>query len=385
MTDRYAKIKTDRLRAALGPSEIRIAFRSLEAAVKILHTADFHLKEYGDDRWMTLQRLIELGKKESVEIFVVSGDLFDKGINAENLRPKIREVFSNTGFRIVLIPGNHDKDSYRSEMWFGEDVVILTNLKVPFEYQAVRIWGMPFEPIEGERVFHNLRSIEDKLSTAKRNILLYHGELLDASFSRGDFGDEGEERYMPVKLSYFKDLKIDYVLAGHFHSHANSWKLGNGGYFVYPGSPISITRREIGQRKANIFETGQPPKEYLLDTPHFEEIVIEFDPFRDKKPIEIVKERFRDLHKEARIILNVRGFLDGKVIGMEEKELVEKIKRIAAERCAVECYEFKDVQVILEDDLAKRFMEKLEQTGYGEETKKELRDTALRAMMDIRR
>jgi hypothetical protein len=24
------------------------------------------------------------------------------------------------------------------------------------------------------------------------------------------------------------------------------WKIENGGYFVYPGSPISITKREMG-------------------------------------------------------------------------------------------------------------------------------------------
>lgn len=353
--------------------------------MKILHTADFHLREYGDDRWMTLQRLVELGKKEHIEIFLVSGDLFDKGIDAENLRPKIREVFSNTGFRIVIIPGNHDRDSFKRGVWFGEDVVVLTDLMTPFEYQSVKIWGMPFAPLEGEAILHELRSLGSNLTNDKKNILLYHGELLDAFFSRGDFGDEGEERYMPVKLSYFKDLSIDYVLAGHFHSRMNSWKLGNGGYFVYPGSPISITKRETGRRKANIFEPGQPPKEYPLDSPHFEHVVIEFDPFRDKQPIETVKEHFRHLHREAKVVLNVKGFLNGKAVGIGEKELVEEIKRIAAGRCVVECYDFRDVQVILEDDLAKRFMQELEQTGYEEETKKELRDTALKAMMDTKR
>jgi len=62
--------------------------------MKVLHTADIHLREYGDNRWKALQKLIEIGKKEEVEVFVVSGDLFDKDIDAEVLRPKIREVFS---------------------------------------------------------------------------------------------------------------------------------------------------------------------------------------------------------------------------------------------------------------------------------------------------
>src|SRR3989304_2726941 len=93
--------------------------------MKILHTADIHLREYGDERWQTLKTLIDIGKKEKIEVFVISGDLFDEKIDAENLRPKIREIFSNNGFSIVLIPGNHDHDVYK-DMYFGEDAKILT-------------------------------------------------------------------------------------------------------------------------------------------------------------------------------------------------------------------------------------------------------------------
>ncbi len=353
--------------------------------MKILHTADFHLKEYGDDRWECLQRLVEVGKRERVESLLISGDLFDRGIDAENLRPRIREVFSGTGFKIVIIPGNHDRDSYRSGMWFGEDCVVLTDLNTAFECKGVTIWGMPFEQIQGEELLNKLRSFGRNLSKHKKNILLYHGELLDAFFSRRDFGDEGEERYMPVKLSYFKDLRVDYVLAGHFHSNINFWKLENGGYFVYPGSPISITKREIGQRKANIFEVGKPPCEYPLDTPHFEEVVIEFNPFLETTPLETVKDRFDDLHPEAKIMLTVKGFLNGKAVGMNERELVDQIKRIAANRCVEERYEFKDIHLILEDDLVRRFMQKLDRTDYDGEKKKQIQDIAISAIMKSRR
>jgi len=49
--------------------------------MKILHTADIHLREYKDDRWKTLQKLIEIGKKEKIEIFMASG----KGIFSKKL------------------------------------------------------------------------------------------------------------------------------------------------------------------------------------------------------------------------------------------------------------------------------------------------------------
>lgn len=352
--------------------------------MKILHTADIHLKGYEDERWKVLRKLMEIGKEEKIEIFVISGDLFDKGIDAENLRPKIRELFTNNGFKIVLIPGNHDMDSYTGGIYFGEDTVILTDVNSPFEYKDIKIWGIPFEPIEGEKIINELRSLTNKLTPDTINILLYHGELLDAFFSRGDFGEEGEERYMPVKLSYFKDLKVDYVLAGHFHSRFDVWSLEKGGYFVYPGSPVSITKRETGQRKVNLFEVGTPPTEYPLDTPHFEEIVIELDPFKDQGPIEIIEKELTNIHKEATVILTVKGFINSKALGMSETDLVKKIREIASEKCIVKPPGFRDIAVILEDDLFKGFLKKLEQTEFEEEKKRQMRETAMRAMMMAR-
>jgi DNA repair exonuclease SbcCD nuclease subunit len=247
------------------------------------------------------------------------------------------------------------------------------------------IWGLPFEPIEGQKTLSKLRLLSGNLTKDKKNILLYHGELLDAFFSRKDFGDEGEGRYMPVKLSYFKDLNIDYVLAGHFHSKFDTWKLENGGYFVYPGSPISVTERETGQRKVNIFEVGSPPKEHLLDTPHFEEINIVLDPFVEEQPIDVVKERVARVHPEASIILTVGGFINGEKVGVSEVELVRRMREIAKGKCRKEpSFEFRDIHVILEDDLYKTFISRLEQRNYDQEKKKQLRDMALRAMMEAR-
>jgi len=352
--------------------------------MKILHTADIHLREYEDDRWKTLQKLIEIGKKKKVDIFVISGDLFDKDTNAENLRIKIRSMFSSNGFKIVIIPGNHDCNSYKSGMYFGGDTAILSDLSTPFEFKDIRIWGMPFETIEGKNILIKLHSLANKLTPNKKNILLYHGELLDAIFSRRDFGDEGEERYMPVKLSYFKDLNIDYVLAGHFHSKFDMWTLENGGYFVYPGSPMSITKREKGKRKVNIFEVGKPPEEHLLDTPYFEEVVIEFDPYENKKPLEMVKTMMNKIQPESRVILIIKGYINGKEIKISESEMVSQIKEIINEKCIEERYEFKDIQTILEDDLFKKFIGKLRESDYQEEKEKSIREIAIKSMMEAK-
>jgi DNA repair exonuclease SbcCD nuclease subunit len=353
--------------------------------MKILHTADIHLTEYGDERWQVLQHLIGIGAKEGIEIFVISGDLFDRGIDAESLRPHIRELFSDTGFTICLIPGNHDSDSYGGGMYFGEDTVILTDLSRPFEYKDVTIWGVPFKPMESEEILHQLRAISPHLTPDKKHIVLYHGELLDAFFSRKDFGAEGDERYMPIKLSFFSDLQVDYVLAGHFHKSFDVWQLEGGGYFVYPGSPISITKRETGQRRVNLFELGKPPQEYSLDTPHFEDVSIVCDPFAGKNPLEQVKEEFKTLHPNAGAILTITGFINGEIIGMNEEEFVKQVQKIVRDRSVEEHYEFKDIRMILEDDLFKEFLSKLEHKDYDGEKKKQMQKMAIRGMMGAHR
>jgi DNA repair exonuclease SbcCD nuclease subunit len=351
--------------------------------MKILHTADVHLRAYQDARWQALRDLIEVGKQNDVKFFLICGDLFDADIDAENLRVQLRELFTNTGFKVLIVPGNHDRQSYKKGTYFGENVFILSDSA--FEYDNVRFFGLSFEQMQGEELLRKIRALRILFKDEKKNILLCHGELLDAFFSRMDFGIEGEARYMPMRLSYFQGLNADYVLAGHFHSRFEIWRLDNGGYFVYPGSPISITAREIGQRKVNIFKIGEPPSEYLLDTPHFGEVVIELDPFADQNPVETIRRRLGMLHPKCKAILTVYGFVNSERIKMTETDLVNEIRQIAAEKCHEEHYYFKDITTIIEDDLFAGFVRKIEEAGYGDEKIKVLKDMAIRAMMGSRK
>ncbi len=353
--------------------------------MKILHTADLHLTAYEDERWQALKELIRIGKEEKIEVFVISGDLFDKGIHAEELRPKLREVFSGVPFRMLIIPGNHDVDSYSPGMFFGQNATILTRLEQPFSYKEAVIWGLPFSSLEGEEVLSALRLIKRSISREKKNILLYHGELLDAFFSRKDFGEEGEKTYMPVKLSYFRDLPFDYILSGHFHKNFDSWEVEEGRFFVYPGSPVSVTRRETGRRKVNIFELGAPPREYLLDTPYYEEVAVELNPFTDKNPLKLIRERIESVPSYAKLVLSVKGYINAEAIRMDEPELAKKIEKMTENKNVDNLYiEFKDIHAILKDELFKRFLEKLDEMGYEEEKKKHLRHIAISAMMKAR-
>lgn len=351
--------------------------------MKILHTADIHLNEYQGERWKVLEELLKIGKEQKIDLFIISGDLFDKGINAEKLKPKIRDLFTNTGFKILLISGNHDKEAYRDDMYLGDDIIFIDDLNNPYKVQDLVIWGLPFETCTKEETLLKLHLLKDKLDIEKKNILLYHGELLDAFFRPEDFGNEGIERYMPAKLSYFKGLKIDYVLAGHFHSQFNLWKLPEGGFFVYPGSPISITKKEIGMRHINLFEVGNPPREEPILTLHYEEVVIYLDPFVDDHPLKVIRGNIQKLHPQARIILTVKGYIDINKVGISESDLAKEIKSLISNKCESMKLEFQNISRILEDDLYKGFEDKIKKSKYKEEKKDEMRNIAIKAMMEV--
>ena len=183
-----------------------------------------------------------------------------------------------------------------------------------------------------EELFARLRELSRLMDREKSNLLLYHGEQLDAFFSRYDFGDEGDERYMPCRLHYFDSLPVAYVLAGHFHNRFAVWPLKGGGCFVYPGSPVAVTRREKGCRKANLLVLGEPPRELVLDTLYYEEMELELDPFAEADPAALLQERLERLPPRAKVLLTVKGFINGSALKTGEAELVKTFKRLAGPR-----------------------------------------------------
>ncbi|HSW35277.1 MAG TPA: metallophosphoesterase [Candidatus Limnocylindrales bacterium] len=353
--------------------------------MKILHTADLHLHEAYPERWVALEELVRLAREREITTLVIAGDLFDQNVDAERLRPKLRETIGTGEFETIILPGNHDYKAYRSGLYFGENVRIITDWEEPIRLENTLLWGLPYTRMSGERLVTLLREMGARMHSEDNNILIYHGELLDAYYSRQDLGDEGEQRYMPVKLSYFETLPLQYVLAGHFHSRYTSWQLPGGGLYIYPGSPVAVTRRETGRRKANLLISGEPPAEIILDTFHYEELRVKLDPLCNEDPRGLLRQKLRTLHPAALILLTVEGFYNGAALGIAEEELVESIKQIAGARNAEgNPYRFMDVRHVLEDDLYKYYQERVEQEKYPPDVRERMTEMIIRAIMEVK-
>jgi exonuclease SbcD len=350
--------------------------------MRILHTADVHLNSLQDERWQTLTELLQIGQAEKIDLFIICGDLFDSDSASEELRPHIRSLFTGNGFSIVILPGNHDHRSYGEGKYFGEDVHVIQDPLDALTFGDVVIRGLPFEPTSEKELLHRLRRMKSSLDVDKQNILLFHGELLDSFYSREDFGREGNERSMPVRLASFEGIPLAYILAGHFHSKFDIRLLPGGGYFVYPGSPVSVTRKETGRRRVNLFDVGSSPVERILDSPHYQGVDVELDPMDDRDPVLVVTEHLGACHPRARVLLTVRGYVNSRTGGLDEGELVGRMDSLLRERCAEIAYLFRDIGSVLEDELYREFLEALGKRGHDEQRRQRLVNVALRAMME---
>ena len=350
--------------------------------MKILHTADVHLRRNDDDRWAALQAIVDLGKLKNIDLLAISGDLFDSRADARTLHAPLRRLFAKAGFRTCLIAGNHDADAFPEGAFLGEDVTVIRSLTEPLRLGGIWIWGLPYRDLPEESILEQLHLAAKEAPDPITHVLLYHGDLLDLAGGAGDYGDEGRRRYMPVKLAYFAELPWDYVLAGPPPARFDVRQYRAGGYFVYPGSPIAITRREHGERHVNLFHLGNAPAPHAMQTPHYRPLTITLDPFSKIDPVATVARHLRDLELHVRILLSVDGYFDGERVALTETELHNALTDLPGERVELVQADFRDIRDLRSDDLLRRCVERLDAMDLPPENRGEVVALLIRAMME---
>jgi len=349
------------------------------------------LRKKGDQRWKAFKEIIELAKRMEVDVLVIAGDMFDKGVDGESLRSDVRELFKNIRFKTLILPGNHDSSVFDSGRFWGNNVEVIDNYLKPYSIGDVDFWGLPFEDIKEDEVLSKIFEMNERMRNDRTNILIYHGELGDYSWMKG-FGDEDDEnkRYMPVKKEFFKDTKIDYVLAGHFHTKFDSIKLPNGGWFIYPGTPVSITKKEVGIRSVNILDVGNSPQQVSLPTFHYKRIVITLDPFKHQNPIQIIDgevKKYTSLDSpNFQLILCVGGYIDSRK-GVSELDIMNYLTQIYREHRELflepPINDVRDISVIINHPLYQDFNSKLQKRVSDEEQRQRILEYVIKAMMEV--
>jgi exonuclease SbcD len=114
--------------------------------VRILHTADWHVgKRLGridrsEETEKVLEQVVEVARSEEVDLIIVAGDLFDRGVPPfVSLRLVLEYLvaLAGTGARVVAVPGNHDS------------VELFDVLQPHLEHSGVTLVHKPKRPEDG--------------------------------------------------------------------------------------------------------------------------------------------------------------------------------------------------------------------------------------------
>lgn len=326
--------------------------------MKLLHTADVHLGKDDSRTVDALRQVVAEATTHDVDVLTIGGDLFDSPTDAEALRPELRELLSDNPFDIIAIPGNHDEDVYRENLRFGNDLQILAETPCSsIEVGDVEIVGVPFTSSMTEDLFTSLAA--DRSDATQ--ILLLHCTL-DIGFQSGAVGDE-EGTYFPITRATLAELDCEYVLAGHVHSTVREVPLDNGGTFIYPGSPVSHSTKEEGQRNAVLLDTDTDTVSTIsLDTFYYDSFSTVVRPGEEDDVLDEIEEWVtlrRD--DDCELTVAVEGFIDG-----DEDEFYEGLCEATA---PVEPDDrTRSATAVLEHPLYERFQERLAERADVEDT-----------------
>ena len=359
--------------------------------MKILHTADVHLRQVEDDRWQALTTIIDQAKDLQVDALTIGGDLFDQDLNANQIRQELRVLLADLPFKVIIIPGNHDLKSFDQGFYFGENVELIDQLGQKIELDGTDIWGIPVDTLTGSQLLGAISELNQKLNPEKTNVLLFHGELTDIFFKPEEFGDEGQERYLPLKLNYLDQTKFDYVLAGHFHKNfivkrLTNKRLKQGGFFVYPGSPVSITTKENGPRSAALIGPNKAPVAVTLNTHHYQPVKLELDPGQDQKSLQNFEKQLKKLDQLSTGLIELKGYFNQTKLDLTEKQLIVKIEQLATKyhsQLNEKQTKVKDINLVLDSGIYQAFQQQLTQTQLKAKEKQSLEKLLIEAMMRV--
>jgi len=324
----------------------------LYSKMRIIHTSDLHLSKDKPETINALKHVLEICKRFSVDMLTIGGDLFDSARDSDILRPQLRREFSGNNFKILAIPGNHDREAYAGNLDFGQDLIIASD--DPFKVVSCRedaIVSLPFRDRPSEELYSQLKIAAQE---AKTRILLLHCTL-DIGFATQDFGEEDTRNYFPVTLATLSRLGYQYMLAGHFHKETCFRRLDNGGLFVYPGSPVSHSKKEIGRRQVVLIDTETGHCEGVpLGSFYHDKLEVYVRPGEEDQVLKDIESWVNErAENECALEIIVRGF-----IKINEKEFSSSLEAIGKN---VEVHhEYRDIKYVLDHPLFRRFKEKLE-------------------------
>lgn len=218
--------------------------------IKIIHAADLHLdsafaalnneqaRERRAHQRSLVQKIIEIGNEEQVDIILLSGDLFD-GQNAYyETAEALSTSFAKSRAKIFISPGNHDaytRNSPYRAVKFSDNVHIFTNEtieRIPLPELDCVVYGAGFSGnVCNNSLLEGFYANDDAIK-----LMVIHGEVTSSP-----------SNYNPITREQISASNLTYLALGHVHSTEGILREGSTQY-AYPGTPEGRGFDETGEK-----------------------------------------------------------------------------------------------------------------------------------------
>lgn len=229
--------------------------------MKLLHTADLHLKE--KEHLDTLRVVLKTAVENGCETVLVCGDLFDKDSAARELEPLIAKTLEEYSGRVYILPGNHDADALMGRKGLSSNSTVFSSTEtvVRARLDDFELIAIPFR--EGTS-FKDIGPLE---CDPANSLLMAHG-----SYYSTDFFYEDSKDYFPMFEEDLRD-RFRYAALGHYHKPVRL-QLG-ATTVINPGSPRPTRDSDTGARAVAVIDTSSWKAGLVpLDTPYYEKITV---------------------------------------------------------------------------------------------------------------
>jgi len=312
-------------------------------AIKIFHTADLHLgmrfagyPEIQDklihSRYETLENMVDIANKEKCDLFVISGDMFDR------VTMKVNEIFRAVkalnefdGELIIVLPGNHDFYIKDSNLWdefskhAGDRVMVL---KEPGVYDLsqhhlnMKIYACPCHSKYSAENMINKLDLDGMETDDAIKIGLAHGSL-------GGVSPDFEKTYYPMTQKELDSIRLNLWLLGHTHL---TWPINpdKNSRILIPGTPEpdGFDCKHAGNAFIITIESPSEIKIEKVDTGKNQFIIKEIF-LHDEQNIHRMKDEYsKKKYQNAILRLILKGRLKKEALEKAEEAIKEISKHV---------------------------------------------------------
>ena len=330
--------------------------------MKFLHTADLHLdsafcssgalgaEQQRQRQRELLKKIFNLANKESCDMILIAGDLFDSSFVTPETRRLCLELFAEFEKPIIISPGNHDAftdGSFYKSMEMPENVYIFTSSELQFfDFPSLEVTVAGYAFTSAALTANPLGAPVPERSNEKIRLLCAHTEL-----------DNPTTKYAPVLSSDIIRYGFDYAALGHVHSPKDS-----EGNIRYCGFAEGRSFDELGDGGVLVVsvEVGEPPlvTRHIISDIRYIRSTLELDDAVDSDDIALrIEQKIVELSSSGCVALRIE------LTGVIPPDTMTDIKIIEAKRReGVAVLEIEDSTLALPN---KSFLEK-DQSLRGE-------------------